>query len=59
MAQMREIFTKLEGSEIQYTFEFGPLKAYKFTGKEGDKGIFHMEETVRTKAQVHENITMY
>ena len=49
----------MKDQKTQYTFEFGPLKAYKFTGKEGDKGIFHMEETVRTKAQVHENITMY
>lgn len=35
----------MKDQRTQYTFEFGPLKAYKFTDKEGDKGIFYMEET--------------
>ena len=48
------IFTKLEGSRTQYTFDLGLVEEYNSQGKE-DKGIFHTEGIVRTKARMHEN----
>lgn len=48
----------MKDQRTQCTFELGLVKEYKFTGKEGDKGIFHTEKIVRTKVQMHEKITL-